>query len=33
MGDTASREFFYGPDCTFCSDNRVEIEQNSLMME
>lgn len=33
MGDSASREFFYGPGCTFCSDNRVEIEQNSLMME
>jgi len=23
--------FFYGPSCTFCSDNRVEVEQNSLM--
>jgi hypothetical protein len=32
MGDTASRKYFYGPSCTFCTDNRVKVEQNSLMM-
>ncbi len=33
MGDTESRKYFYGPNCTFCSDNRVQVEQNSLMTE
>ena len=33
MGDTESRKFFYGADCTFCSDNRVQVEQNSLMAQ
>lgn len=33
MGDTESREFFYGANCRFCNDNRVEIEQNSLMSQ
>ncbi len=33
MGDADSREYFYGAGCTFCSDNRVEVEQNSLMNE
>jgi hypothetical protein len=32
MGDAASRKYFYGPSCTFCTDNRVKVEQNSLMM-
>jgi hypothetical protein len=32
MNDTANRKFFYGPSCTFCSDNRAEVAQNSLMM-
>jgi hypothetical protein len=32
MGDTANRKYFYGPSCTFCTDNRVKAEQNSLMM-
>lgn len=32
MDDAESRKFFYGADCTFCSDNRVEVEQNSLML-
>jgi dienelactone hydrolase len=31
MGDTANRKFFYGPNCTFCSDSRVKAEQNSLI--
>ncbi len=31
MDDTANRKFFYGPSCSFCTDNRVEAEQNSLM--
>jgi hypothetical protein len=33
MNDTANREYFYGPDCTFCTDNRVDVEQNSLMAQ
>lgn len=33
MGDTESRKFFYGANCSFCSDNRVEVEQNSLMLQ
>lgn len=33
MGDTANRKYFYGSNCTFCSDNRVQVEQNSLMAE
>lgn len=31
MNDTANRKYFYGADCTFCNDDRVEVEQNSLM--
>jgi len=31
MGDSANRKYFYGPNCTFCSDSRVKAEQNSLM--
>lgn len=33
MDDAESRKFFYGNNCTFCSDNRVEVEQNALMMQ
>lgn len=33
MGDTANRKYFYGSNCTFCSDRRVQVEQNSLMAE
>lgn len=33
MDDAESRSFFYGPGCRFCSDNRVEVEQNSLMAQ
>ncbi len=33
VNDTESRGFFYGSGCRFCSDNRVEVEQNSLMAE
>ncbi len=33
MGDTENRKYFYGANCTFCNDNRVEVEQNSLMVE
>ncbi len=33
MGDTANRKYFYGENCEFCTDNRTETEQNSLMME
>jgi hypothetical protein len=31
MNDTANRKYFYGASCTFCTDNRVKVEQNSLM--
>lgn len=33
MDDAASRQYFYGANCRFCSDNRVEVEQNSLMRQ
>jgi len=33
MGDTANRKYFYGSSCTFCTDNRVKVEQNSLMTQ
>ncbi len=33
MGDTENRRYFYGANCTFCTDNRVEVEQNSLMAQ
>lgn len=33
MNDTANRKYFYGPTCTFCTDNRVQAEQNSLMAQ
>lgn len=33
MGDTANRNFFYGDGCRFCTDNRVQVEQNSLMAD
>jgi hypothetical protein len=33
MGDTANRKYFYGSNCTFCTDSRVKVEQNSLMAE
>ena len=33
MGDTANRKYFYGASCTFCTDSRVKVEQNSLMAQ
>ncbi len=33
MGDTANRDYFYGDNCKFCTDNRVQVEQNSLMAD
>lgn len=33
MNDTANRKYFYGASCSFCTDNRVDAEQNSLMMQ
>jgi hypothetical protein len=33
MNDAESRKFFYGANCTFCSDSRVDVEQNSLMAQ
>ena len=31
MDDTANRNFFYGDNCKFCTDGRVQAEQNALM--
>jgi hypothetical protein len=31
MNDTANRKYFYGPNCTFCTDSRVVVKRNSLM--
>jgi hypothetical protein len=33
MNDTANRKYFYGANCTFCTDSRVKVEQNSLMAQ
>lgn len=33
LEDEQSRGYFYGPNCKFCTDNRVEAEQNSLMAQ
>ena len=33
MDDVANREFFFGPTCTLCTDDRVTIQRNSLMTE
>jgi hypothetical protein len=33
MGDTTNRKYFYGPSCTFCTDSRVKVEQNSLIAQ
>jgi len=31
MADEANRQFFFGPDCTLCSDSRVTVQRNGLM--
>ncbi len=33
MNDTANRKYFFGSNCTFCSDSRVKVERNSLMTQ
>jgi len=33
MNDTANRKYFYGSGCTFCTDSRVQVAQNSLMAQ
>jgi dienelactone hydrolase len=33
MGDTANRKYFYGANCTLCTDSRVTVTQNSLMTQ
>jgi len=33
MNDTANRKYFYGSNCTFCTDSRVQAAQNSLMAQ
>jgi hypothetical protein len=30
-GDVDHRQFFFGPDCALCTDDRVAIERNGLM--
>ena len=33
MDDTANRKYFYGASCTYCTDNRVSVMRNPLMMQ
>jgi len=33
MGDEANRKFFFGSDCTLCTDNRVTVQRNGLMLQ
>lgn len=33
MGDTENRKWFYGPSCTLCTDNRVQVMRNSFMTQ
>lgn len=33
MDDQANRQFFFGPTCALCTDNRVTIQRNGLMTE
>ena len=33
MDDTENRRYFYGANCAFCTDSRVQVEQNSLMAQ
>jgi predicted dienelactone hydrolase len=33
MDDTANGEYFFGANCTLCTDNRVTVERNSLMTQ
>jgi hypothetical protein len=33
MDDQANRQFFFGPDCTLCTDTRVTIQRNDLMTQ
>jgi hypothetical protein len=33
MNDTANRNYFYGPNCTFCTERRVaKVAQNSFFL-
>jgi len=33
MGDTANRKYFYGANCTFCSDTRVQVMRNMYLTQ
>jgi hypothetical protein len=33
MDDAANRQFFFGPSCTLCTDDRVTVQRNPLMTE
>jgi hypothetical protein len=33
MDDQANRQFFFGPTCTLCGDDRVTVQRNSLMTQ
>ena len=33
MNDTANRKYFYGTDCTLCTDSRVTVMRNALMTQ
>jgi len=33
MADQANRQFFFGENCTLCTDNRVTVQRNTLMTQ
>jgi hypothetical protein len=33
MDDVTNRAYFYGPDCTLCTDSRVAVQRNGLMLQ
>jgi hypothetical protein len=33
MNDTENRKLFYGPSCTLCTDNRVQVMRNSFLTQ
>ncbi|HVY38465.1 MAG TPA: hypothetical protein VHM31_11030, partial [Polyangia bacterium] len=33
MNDTANRKYFYGTDCTLCTDSRVTVMRNALLTQ
>lgn len=33
MDGVANRSFFFGPDCALCTDSRVTVQRNGLMLQ